>query len=119
MAWLWLVLWGAAFVLREEEEIRLDLLTARLGRRGRIGVAIVAALAVAGLFALALPATWSYISFMKVERTSYLKLRFDWLYSIYLVFTVAVIGRCLWKLGAVLRGREPAVAETPAEGYRP
>ena len=29
-AWLWLVLWGAAFVLRDEEEIRIDLLTVNL-----------------------------------------------------------------------------------------
>lgn len=25
-AWLWLVLWGAAFVLRDDEEIRIDFL---------------------------------------------------------------------------------------------
>ena len=25
MLWIWLVLWGAAFVVREEEEIRFDL----------------------------------------------------------------------------------------------
>ncbi|HLT76919.1 MAG TPA: TRAP transporter small permease subunit, partial [Ferrovibrio sp.] len=24
--WIWLVLWGAAFVIREEEEIRFDLI---------------------------------------------------------------------------------------------
>ena len=26
--WIWLVLWGAAFVVREEEEIRFDLIYA-------------------------------------------------------------------------------------------
>jgi len=26
VAWLWLVLWGAAFVLKDDEEIRIDLL---------------------------------------------------------------------------------------------
>ena len=31
--WLWLVLWGAAFVVKESEEIRFDLLS----RRGRAG----------------------------------------------------------------------------------
>jgi TRAP-type C4-dicarboxylate transport system permease small subunit len=25
-AWLWLVLWGAAFVLKDDEEIRIDFL---------------------------------------------------------------------------------------------
>ena len=33
--WLWLVLFGAAFVLREEEEIRFDLIYAAVGPRAR------------------------------------------------------------------------------------
>ena len=33
--WLWLVLWGAAFVLRESEEIRFDLLYVSVGTRAR------------------------------------------------------------------------------------
>ena len=37
---------------------------------------------------------------MKVEKSSYLKIRMDWLYSIYLVFLVAVIVRYLWLLVA-------------------
>ena len=32
--WLWLVLWGAAFVVKEREEIRFDLLTGA-GRAAR------------------------------------------------------------------------------------
>ena len=31
-AWLWLVLWGAAFVLKDEDEIRFDLLSSAVGR---------------------------------------------------------------------------------------
>ena len=31
-----------------------------------------------------------YVTFMKVEKTAYLKIRFDWLFSIYVVFVVAV-----------------------------
>lgn len=107
-AWLWLVLWGAAFVLRDEDEIRLDLLTGALGRRARMVMGIVGALAIVVLFAMSLPAAYDYVSFMKVERSSYLKIRFDWMYSIYIIFTVAVIVRYLWKLAFLLRGREPA-----------
>ena len=36
--WLWLVLWGAAFVLKESEEIRFDLLYGAVGRRARIAM---------------------------------------------------------------------------------
>jgi TRAP-type C4-dicarboxylate transport system permease small subunit len=106
-AWLWLVLWGAAFVLKDRDEIRLDLLTSAVGRRARIGMSIVGATAIVVLFAMSLPAAYAYVSFMKVENTSYLKIRFDRMYSIYIIFAVAVIARYLWKLAALLRGREP------------
>jgi hypothetical protein len=44
---------------------------------------------------------------MKVEKTSYLKIPFDWLFSIYLLFAIAVIVRYLWILSHLLRGKEP------------
>src|SRR5512134_4078208 len=52
--WLWLVLWGAAFVVKEREEIRFDLLSEAVGRRGRIGMGIVAALALVALYGASL-----------------------------------------------------------------
>ena len=110
-AWLWLVLWGAAFVLTEDEEIRFDIVVGSVGPRARRGMAIVSALALLVLFAMSLPAAWSYVTFMKVESASYLKVRFDWLYSIYIVFAVAVIGRCAWIVVRELRGRTQA--DTP------
>lgn len=108
VAWLWLILWGAAFVLRDEEEIRIDLLKALFGPRGQRVLASIGSIATVALFALALPATWDYVTFMKVESSSYLKIRFDWLYSIYLVFAAAVIARHLWRVVNALRGHSPA-----------
>src|SRR3979490_811476 len=35
IAWLWLVLWGAAFVVKESEEIRFDLVYGAAGPRTR------------------------------------------------------------------------------------
>ncbi len=115
--WLWIVLWGSAFVLRDREEIRFDLLTAGAGRRTRIGMEIASSLALVVLYAAALPATWAYVTFMKVERTAYLKVRFDVLYAIYLVFVVAVIARRLWALARLWRGDAPETVDaTTASG---
>jgi C4-dicarboxylate transporter DctQ subunit len=105
--WLWLVLWGAAFVVKESEEIRFDLLSAAAGRRTRIAIGIIAAAALVILYAASLPASYKYVTFMQVEKSSYLKVRMDWLFSIYLVFLVAIIVRYLWLLSQLLRGREP------------
>lgn len=110
IAWLWLVLWGAAFVLKDHEEIRIDFLAANVGKRWRIRLGIVAAVCVIVLFALQLPAAYDYVSFMKVERSSYLNTGFHVLFSIYLIFSVAVIVRNLWSLVQLLRGKDPADA---------
>jgi TRAP-type C4-dicarboxylate transport system permease small subunit len=106
-AWLWLVLWGAAFVLKDEEEIRIDLLTSHAGRRTQRAIGAIAALSVIVLFGMSLPASYAYVSFMKVEKSSYLGIRLDILYSIYVVFVVAVIARSLRQL---VRGPEAAAA---------
>jgi C4-dicarboxylate transporter, DctQ subunit len=105
--WLWLVLWGAAFVVKESEEIRFDLLSELAGRRARIAMGIAAALALVALYGASLMPSFDYIAFMKVEKSSYLKIRMDWLFSIYVVFLVAVIVRYLWLLSQLVRGREP------------
>ena len=109
--WLWLVLWGAAFVVRENEEIRFDLLTVSVGRRARIGMGVAASVALLALYAGSLPATWKYVTFMKVEKSSYLKIRMDWLFSIYLVFVAAILVRYLWILWQLVRGRDPWAPE--------
>jgi TRAP-type C4-dicarboxylate transport system permease small subunit len=109
--WLWLVLWGAAFVVKENEEIRFDLISGAVGKRGRIAMAVVTAIALVVLYAASFPAAYKYVTFMKVEKTSYLKIPFDWLFSIYLVFAIAVIVRYLWLLSHLLRGEEPEAAD--------
>lgn len=105
--WLWIVLFGAAFVVREEEEIRFDLIIGAVGPRVRRIMMMVACLSAVGLYAWALPATWDYVTFMKVEKTAYLKIRFDWLFSIYIVFVVAIMARYIWLSWQAVFGRAP------------
>ncbi|WBY02831.1 TRAP transporter small permease subunit [Ramlibacter tataouinensis] len=107
-AWLWLVLWGAAFVLKDDEEIRIDLLVDRAGPRTRRVLVAIGALSIVVLFGMSLRASYDYVSFMKVEKSSYLGIRMDVTYSIYLVFAGAVVLRALRQLVRALRGTLPA-----------
>ena len=111
VTWLYMVLIGSAFWLKETEEVRFDLVSGSLGPRGRRVLGLVVAVVAVVLFGMALPATWSYVSFMKVESTSYLKIRLDILYSVYLVFAVAIIVRYLWAIVSLLRGEAPEEAD--------
>jgi C4-dicarboxylate transporter DctQ subunit len=105
--WLWLVLWGAAFVVREREEIRFDIIYGAVGPGPRRMMALVSAIALIALYTISLPAVVDYVTFMKVERTSYLKIRFDWLFSIYIVFAVAIVIRYIWIAWQAMRGVAP------------
>jgi len=105
--WIWLVLFGSAFVIREQEEIRFDLIYGALGPRARRAMIFVTAAVLILLFTLSLPAVIDYVGFMKVERTAYLKIRFDYLYSIYVIFAVAMIVRYLWLAWRAIRGEAP------------
>jgi TRAP-type C4-dicarboxylate transport system permease small subunit len=107
VTWLYMVLLGSAFWLKESEEVRFDLISSNLGPRGRRVVGLFVAVAAVVLFGMALPATVSYVAFMKVESSSYLKIRLDILYSIYTVFAVAVIVRYIWAIVSLLRGEAP------------
>ena len=107
ITWLWLVVWGAAFVVTEPEEIRFDLIYGAVGARLRPVMAIVTAIALLALYGMSLPAVVDYVTFMKVQETAYLKIRFDLLFSIYVIFAVAVLIRYAWILWRALRGAAP------------
>jgi C4-dicarboxylate transporter, DctQ subunit len=107
ITWLWLVLWGAAFVVTEPEEIRFDLIYGAVGARLRRAMAIVTAIALLTLYGMSLPAVADYVTFMKVQETAYLKIRFDLLFSIYVIFAVAILIRYAWILWGALRGKAP------------
>ena len=111
VCWLYMVLLGAAFWLKEHDEIRFDLVSGSLGPTGRRVVGIVVAAAAVVLFAMAMPATVKYVAFMKVEKSSYLNIRLDVLYSVYVVFAVAIIVRYAWAIWSIVRGEVPGEAD--------
>jgi TRAP-type C4-dicarboxylate transport system permease small subunit len=93
LCWVWVVLWGAGFVLKDADEIRFDVIYAIVGPRVQRAFRAVYSIAFIVLLAVSLPAAWSYVTFMKREHTAYLRMPFDILYSIYILFVVAQIVR--------------------------
>jgi TRAP-type C4-dicarboxylate transport system permease small subunit len=106
IAWLYMVLIGSAFWLSENEAIRFDLVTGSLGPRGRRFLGALVALAALALYAMSFPAAYNYVTFMKVESSAYMKIRFDILYSVFLFFAAATIARYIWRAWQFIRGRD-------------
>jgi C4-dicarboxylate transporter DctQ subunit len=115
LCWVWVVLWGASFILSDEEEVRFDIVYNLFGPGVRRGFTVVASIALVILLALSLPATWRYVEFMKREHSAYLQMRFDYLYSIYLIFAVVVIIRQVRLVWLAIRGPRGAEPSEPPE----
>jgi len=97
IAYIWIVFWCAAFLLREREHITFDMVYFALPLAGRRVLAIVLTALTGIAFIVALPATVDYVTFMKIEKSPVIGLRFDFLYAIFMVFVIAV------AIGAVVR----------------
>ena len=62
--WVWMVLFGTAFVVRDYEEIRFDILYATVSDRTRRIMVVLCALTVVILFGISLPAVLDSIGFI-------------------------------------------------------
>jgi C4-dicarboxylate transporter DctQ subunit len=115
-AWLWTVLWGAAFIISEAEEVRFDILYSNISEGARRVCTVVTGIALVLLYGISLPATWKYVSFMKVERSAYLHVPINLMYSVFVVFAVASIGRYLWLVYRAIRGGTSPLTEAARLG---
>lgn len=106
LAWLWLVFWSTAFTLKEKDHVRFTVLCDHAGPNVRRVFMIITAICVVAALAISLPATYDFVSFMKIEKTSLLKVRFDYVFSIYLIFAVAIITRYVWRVVQIVRGQD-------------
>jgi C4-dicarboxylate transporter DctQ subunit len=81
IAWLWIIMFGYAFVIKETEVIKSNMTCG-------------------AILLYSLPKSIDYIDFMSIERTAYLRLNFALLFSIYVPFALIVSIRCFfnsWK----------------------
>src|SRR3954465_3904401 len=115
-AWLWTVLWGAAFVIREQEEIRFDIIYSNLSARTRRVLTVITGIVLVALYGISLPASYAYVSFMKVERSSYLHIPINLMYAIYIIFLVACIGRYCWLIVTAIGGRNAPTTDAARLG---
>lgn len=97
--WLWGILWGASFVMRNHEDIRFDMLYNLLPRGLKRTTTVVSSSLIVVLLLLSVPATWSYISFMNIEKSAAMGIPMSWVFGLYLVFVLAM---CVRHAGIVV-----------------
>jgi TRAP-type C4-dicarboxylate transport system permease small subunit len=66
---------------------------------------LVGNLMVGGLAAVAVPATWDYVHFMRRESTPVLGISFMWVFMPFVILMVALVLRSGWAIVCALRGQ--------------
>ena len=116
LCWLWVVLWGAAFVLSDSEEVRFDIIYGIVPNNVRRAFTLITGLVLIVLYGISLPASWKYVAFMHREHSAYLRIPFNILYSIFIIFAVASIVRHGWLMRDAILGKVPPPPEAVAGG---
>lgn len=107
--WVWLVFWGNAFVVRENDHVRFDILYLAVPPRVRRVFAIVAGLAIAAGLLASIGPTWDKFLILRLKKTATLgQILGDWVrmrdvYAVYFLFLGAVALRYLWAVWSAFR----------------
>jgi C4-dicarboxylate transporter DctQ subunit len=112
--WVWVIFFSCAFVVREYDHVKFDIIYLAVSRRARRMFALISsALMVAGMLYAFLP-TWDYIDFMRIRGTSTVenpftgdKIPLRTVFSIYAIFMIAVCLRYAWLFIDVWRNGPP------------
>ncbi len=106
LAWLWIVFWVSAFLLHDRDHVRFDTIYVSVRPPLRRAFALISATLIIVGFGVAFPAAFDFISFMKIESSSSLGIRLDFVFSAYLIFSAAVIVRYAIRAVRIVRGED-------------
>ena len=84
------VFWAGAFLLEEKDHVMLDLVFEHLPPGGKRAFSIAYSLIIGGLFLYAVPASYSYVSFMMRENTPVLGVPFALVFAVFILFLLSI-----------------------------
>lgn len=116
IASIWIVFWMSAFVIREHEQVSIDIVYMSLKPQGRRIVSLFTALVFGTIFAVSLPSILDYILFLKGKYTDILEWRLELVFLCLPIFFAAVVVR---SLVTVVRMLSPSWRRHVGEGETP
>lgn len=101
--YIWMVLWCAAFVVRDREHVMFDLAYNAVSPAVQRAMRLIGAVALVGLMGYSLAGNWDYIWFMRRERTPVLDISFLWVFVPFMFLLVSLVVRGVWGVWTSLR----------------
>ena len=97
ICYIWIVFVACALILRDDQHIVFTLITQFLPQKGQLFCQLITSILFGGILIAISLGVFDYVAFMKVETTSALTLRKDYIYAVFDVFIVVLILRCFWS----------------------
>lgn len=104
ITWVWLVFWGAAFLLKDEDHVKFDVLYNLGSEKTRRVLSLIVAVSLSAIFLISAPATWDFISFKAIRSSDVLGIRMDLIFGVYLLFLAGTIVHYLLRAFRLMRG---------------
>lgn len=101
--WLWVVFWGSAFCLKDEEHVRFDMLYLMVRPKIQRIFAGISALAIVVGMAISWPGTYSAVSFLMIKKSPALRIPMAYVFSIYLLFIIVTVLTYAWRLKKIFK----------------
>jgi len=112
--WVWVIFFSCAFVVREWDHVKFDIIYLAVSQRTRTIFAIMSATAIVAGMLYALLPTLDYIDWMKIRKTSTVrnpftggKIPMRTIFSVYGAFMVVVAARYAWLVVDTFRNGSP------------
>jgi len=104
ITWVWLVFWGAAFLLKDEDHVKFDVLYNLGSEKVRRILSLIVAVSLSAIFLISAPATWDFISFKAIRSSDVLGIRMDLIFGVYMLFLAGTIVHYLLRGFRLMRG---------------
>lgn len=109
LLWVWLIFWGNAFVVRDNDHVKFDILYHAVRPNVQRWFIIISGVAICAGLLLSIEPTWAKFHILRLKKTATLTAIFgDWIrmrdiYSIYIFFLIAVALRYAWSVYRAIR----------------
>lgn len=91
MCFVWVVMLGACYAQRRRSHVTFTLIYDALSIRWKALTAFLGNLIIFAAMAIAVQPTWEYIQFMKVQKSSVLKVPLNYVYFPYIIFLILML----------------------------
>ena len=136
LLWVWLIFFGASFIVRETDHVNFDVLYLAVPRPARKVLALMTAVLMIVAMVYTFPAVWETVfanRLMDLKKIQTLrvpitgdKIAIKWLFAPFVMMMVVVTLRYVWRIYTVLRYGPPAteleaiasVDDTKGEAFR-